>query len=596
MSFLGEIWRRNVAKIGIAYAATAWILVDIASVLFPIFAAPPWVLRVFVTLVILGFPVALIVSWVYELTPEGLQRTADLPPGPPPRAGSRRLDYLIVGLLVCVLGTVLIDRWMPHRGEAAVAPAAAIQAATEVAKASAPAARSSIAVLPFLNLSADPEQEFFADGLTEELLNRLARTPSLRVAARTSSFHFKGQNPELRQVGDTLHVGTVVEGSVRKSGNRLRVTAQLIDVGTGYHLWSETYDRELTDIFSIEDDIIAQIMGALSLHLGEFEAVPPPARPVDPEVHQLVLRGRFHWNQRTPDGLARAAELFHEATQRDPSYAPGYAGLADTYLSQYDYGMIPWEESTVKARAAASKALELDDRLAEAHVSLAHILLHEWAWQKAEAEFHRAMQLNPNYAVAFHWYALCVTALGRVDEAVAAMQRAIELDPVSVRINADLGMAYLAAGRYADAVTQEGLTLDLDPQATAARWIRGMALEQMGHFVEAEADLQAVHDAWGADPVILGSLGHFYAVMGKRDEARALLEELVAQQGPGEIAFYAALIHAGLNEPDEALQWLGRAVDERSGSVRYLKVEPRLASVRQTPGYQALMDRVGLPH
>jgi adenylate cyclase len=425
MSLLSEIKRRSVAKVGIAYAATGWILVDIASVLFPIFGAPTWVLRVLTTLVILGFPVALIISWIYELTPEGLQRTSDLPTETPPRAGGRRLDYVIVGLLVFALATFVLDRWVLVRHEGA-APAKTAAAVPEPVSGSGPAqaALTAVAVLPFLNLSSDPEQEFFADGLTEELLNRLARIPSLRVAARTSSFHFKDRNPELREVGSALHVGTVVEGSVRRSTDRLRVSAQLIDVASGYELWSETYDRQLTDVFAIQDDIIAEIVRALSVHFGDVETDPTRARPVDPEVYQLVLRGRFHWNKRSPDALAEAAELFHEATQRDPEYAPAYAGLADTYLSQYDYGMLSWEDSTVKARAAASKALELDDRLAEAHVSLAHILMHEWAWQKAESEFHRAMELNPSYVVAYHWYALCLTALGRVDEAVAAMQQA----------------------------------------------------------------------------------------------------------------------------------------------------------------------------
>jgi len=596
MSFLGEIKRRSVAKVGIAYAVTGWIVVDISSVLFPIFGAPAWVLRVLTTLVILGFPVALTVSWIYELTPEGLRRTDDLPEELTIPAGRRRLDYVIVGLLVCALGTFMLDRWV-LRSHQAVAPTAAAVDKQEPADKGEPMVngRAAVAVLPFLNLSSDPEQDFFADGLTEELLNRLAKIPSLRVAARTSSFHFKGKNPELREVGDALHVGMVVEGSVRKSSDRVRITAQLIDVASGYDLWSETYDRQLTDIFSIEDNIVAEIMRALSIHIGDVESTSSDLQPVDAEVYQLVLRGRFHWNQRTPDGLAESVALFHEATQRAPDYAPAYAGLADAYLTQYDYGMISWEDSTVKARAAASKALELDDRLAEAHVSLAHILMHEWAWQKAETEFQRAMELNPSYVVAHHWFALCLTALGRVDEAVAAMQRAQELDPVSVRINADLGMAYLAAGQYDQAVDQEGLTLDLDPNASAARWIRGMAFEQMGQFDQAEADMRAVFTEWGPDPVILGSLGHLYAVQGKKDEASKLLGELLAQQGKAEIAFFVALIHAGSNEPDQTLQWLQRAVDERSGSVRYLKVEPRLASVRTAPGYQALLDRVGLP-
>jgi tetratricopeptide (TPR) repeat protein len=226
---------------------------------------------------------------------------------------------------------------------------------------------------------------------------------------------------------------------------------------------------------------------------------------------------------------------------------------------------------------------------------MAHILLHEWVWQKAETEFRKAIELNPNYVLAHHWYALCLTALGKVEQAVTTMERALTLDPLSTRINADLGMAYLAAGRYAEAVEQETRTLELAPNATTANWIRGMALEQMGHFDQAEVEMRLVREDWGPDPAILGSLGHLLAVAGKPEEARDMLSELVAQDGQADIAFFAALIHVALNEPEQAMAWLDRAVQERSGSVRYLKIEPRLASLHDQPGYGSLMERVGLP-
>jgi adenylate cyclase len=310
-------------------------------------------------------------------------------------------------------------------------------------------------------MSNDP-QEYFSDGISEDLMSALARFKALKVAARTSAFSFKGKNVDLREVGLALNVETVLEGSVRKSGEHLRITVELSDGRTGYQLWSETYDRELTDIFAIQDDITARIISALQLHLDGQETPPAPAQ-VDADVYPLVLRGRFHWNQRSPEGLASAAELLQEATRRAPQYAPAFSALADVYLSQYDYGLLSWDESTVRARAAATKALELDDDSAAANTSLAHILLHEWQWQAAEQHFQRAIELDPTYTLALHWYALCLTALGRTDEAVKAMQRAQQLDPLSVRINADLGMAFIAAGKYEEAVAQEGRALDLDP-------------------------------------------------------------------------------------------------------------------------------------
>jgi adenylate cyclase len=595
--FLSELKRRNVVKVGIAYAATGWIVVEIASVLFPIFKAPEWVLQVFTTVLIIGFPAALILAWVFELTPDGVKRTDDVATAHPAAPTARRLDVIIIALLAVAVGLFVVDRLLPNRDTAAHPAASndtAKSAETRLPDTASGGLRDSIAVLPFVNMSADPDQDYLADGLTEELLNRLATISTLKVPARTSSFYFKGKNPELREVGDALGVTTVLEGSIRKSGDRLRISAELIDVGSGYHLWSESYDREMTDIFAIQDEITIRIMNALSVHLDNVAAanVAPPA---DPEVYHLVLRGRYQWNQRSEEGLTKAEELFREATRRDPAYAPAYAGLADTYLSQYDYQMISWEDSTVKARAAASKALELDERLADAQVSLAHELMHEWEWQKAEDRFRRAIELNPNYVVAYHWYALCLTALGRVDEAVAAMQRAQALDPVSTRINADLGMAYLAAGRYADAIAQEARTLELSPQATVPLWIRGMALEQAGEFERAETDMKLVYDAWQGEPSIAGSLGHLYAVAGKTEDAHKLLDELIAQDGVQDVAFFVALVYAGLDDADAALSWLNRAIDQRSGSVRYLKVEPRLRGLRAEAGYRALMDRVGLP-
>lgn len=404
--FLAELKRREVVKVGIAYAATGWIVVQIAGAVFTLFEAPLWVIQVLTTLVVLGFPVVLILAWVFELTADGLKRTPDVAPlrSATPQA-NRRLDLIIIALLIVAVGLFAVDRLILDKPDVDVPSAVDGDVADPFAPENAASGqRDSIAVLPFVNIGSDPEQQFLVDGLTEELLNRLARIPLLKVPARTSSFYYQGKTPEMREVGKALGVGTVLEGSVRRSGDRLRITAQLIDVNT----------------------------------------------------------------------VTKAEELFRQATRRDMGYAAAFTGLADTYLSQYDYGMISWEDSTVKARAAATKALELDENLAEGHVSLAHILMHEWQWQKADREFQRAIELNPNYVVAYHWYALCFTALGRVDEAVRSMQRAIELDPVSTRINADLGMAFLAAGRYAEAVAQEERTLELAPQATTPKWIRGI--------------------------------------------------------------------------------------------------------------------------
>jgi adenylate cyclase len=592
--FWAELKRRNVVKVGIAYCAAGWLAIQVASVLFPMFGAPAWILKVVTTLVILGLPLALVFAWAFELTPQGLKRSEDvLPDVSMTRNTGRLLNFLIIGVLAVALGLFALDRFVWDAAPPA-ASSDATGASVEAAKPAANGTHRSIAVLPFVNMSNDPEQEYFSDGIAEEVMSALSRFKALKVAARTSAFSFKGKHADLREVGLALNVGTVLEGSVRRSGDHLRITAQLNDVATGYQLWSETYDRKLTDIFAIQDDITTRIVSALQVHLDEKAASTAPPQ-LDPETYQIVLRGRFHWNERSPEGLAKAADLLQEATRRAPQYAPAFSALADVYLSQYDYGLLSWEESTVRARAAATKALELDEASAAAHTSLAHILLHEWQWQAAEQHFQHAIQLDPSYTLALHWYALCLTALGRADEAVKTMQRALQLDPLSVRINADLGMALVVAGKYEDAVAQVGRALELKPGAGGPLWIRGMALEQLGRFNAAEIDMKAALASMSGYEAVKGSLGHLYAVSGRPAEARALLSELTKQAGDTEVAFFAALICAGLNDADAALTWLERAVDERSGSVRYLKIDPRLARLRHEPRFRQLMERVGLP-
>ena len=585
-----ELKRRNVIKVGVAYGAVGWAVVQAASLLFPMFGAPAWIPRAVTLLVILGFPIALVIAWAFELTPEGVQRTDAARPGVPASPGAgRRLNFLIIGVLGIAVVLFGLDRLASTR------TASKPGATAGVARPAAGRAIDSIAVLPFVNMSNDSEQEYFSDGIAEELMHALTRVKSLKVAARTSAFSFKGRNVDLREIGHALNVATVLEGSVRKSGNRLRITAQLIDVESGFDLWSETYDREMTDVFAIQDEITARIVSALQPRLDQRAGVPAPSRSADIEAYQLMLRGRFQWNLRTPEGFEKAAELLQEAVRRDPGFAPAYSALADVYLSQYDYGLLPWEESNRQARALVTKALELDETSAAAHTSLAHILLHEWQWQAAEQQFLRAIELDPGYTLAQHWYALCLTALGRTTEAVEAMRHAQHLDPLSVRVSTDLGMAYLAAGRYEEAVQQEGRALELKPGASTPQWIRGMAFEQLGRFDDAAASMQAAARASEGDDAIMGSLGHLYAISGRSEEARGLIKEMTSRADTDDVAFFVALIYAGLKDTDAALTWLERAVDARSGSVRYLKVDPRLAGLRQEPRYRKLMQRVGLP-
>lgn len=458
--------------------------------------------------------------------------------------------------------------------------------------------QASVAVLPFVNMTPGNEMDYFSEGMTEELLNALTKVKGLRVPARTSSFQFKGPAADIKDVGNKLGVGAVVEGSIRREGNKLRITAQLINVADGYHMWSEAYDRQLDDVFSVQEEIAGGIVGALLPRLQSRSGL-PLVKPGtnDAEAHNLYLRGRYAWNKRTPDGFKEALKYFQDAIGRDSTYALAYTGIADSYLSLFDYDLMSAAEANPKARAAATHALALDPSLSEAHNSLAHLLLHEWDWRGSEAEFKRALELDPAQAGTYHWYALALTSVGKVDEAAGAMERAEQLDPLSPRISADLGMAYYAGRHYDKTLDQERKTLRLEPAYATSYWIMGMAYEQKGKFAEATKSLDSALKLQPGNPNYLAELARSYALTGQTAAARKILGDLLHPANGSVVSpFFIALVYTALGDKDQAFGWLGRSVDERSGSVRYLKVEPRLDPLRSDPRFDSLLKRVGLPN
>ncbi len=454
----------------------------------------------------------------------------------------------------------------------------------------------SIAVLPFVDMSPAKDQEYFSDGMSEELLNLLSKIPALKVISRTSSFFFKGKNLDVRKIGQNLGVENILEGSIRKSGNTIRITAQLIEVRNGTHLWSETYDREMKDVFVIQDEISKMIVDILKIELsGKHTNQLSRGFTKNTEAYEDYLKGRYHWNMRTDDGIKKSIGYFEDAIKKDSNYAAAYAGLADTYLTLYDYELISIDESTSKAKEAAQRALKINPMLAEAHNSLAHISLHEWKWKSAEEGFKRAIELDPAYVLAHHWYALCLTAIGKSNEAVNEMKKARELDPLSTRINADLGMAYLSAGKFDEAIEQEKKTMELNPKAAGAYWIRGMAFQQKKMFQESIRDYRHALELSPLDPNYLAALGHVYASSGNTIGAHNILDTLFVENKKQPVSpFFFALVYAGLNDKEKALEWLQKAYEEKSGSVRYLKMEPRLQNLRNEPLYVTLMKKIGL--
>ena len=453
----------------------------------------------------------------------------------------------------------------------------------------------SVAVLPFENVGGDTANAYFAEGIVDELTNALAKVPAIRVAARSSAFTFQGKRVDAREVGRALNVGSVLEGTVRRAGNRLRVSAQLTSASDGLVRWSDTYEREVRDVFTVQDDITRAIVGALRVKLDTGSARTAGARrgTSDLEAYDRYLRGRYAWNKRTPDGLKESIRYFEEAIGRDSAFADAYSGMADAYISLFDYEILKPEEANPRARAAAMRALALDSTLAEAHTSLAHVLLHEWRWNESEAEFRRALELDPEQAATYHWYALALTSVGKLDQAVAMMQRAEQLDPLSARMSADMGMAYYGARQYDRAIEQEKKTLRLEPAFATSYWIMGMAHEQKGELAEATAAIQKALKLRPGNPNYLAALARSQALAGKTAEARGVLKGLLDSKEPVS-PFFIALVYTAMGDKDDAFLWLDRAVAERSGSVRYLKIEPRLDPLRSDPRFEALLQRVGL--
>ena len=456
----------------------------------------------------------------------------------------------------------------------------------------------SLAVLPLEDLSGDPGHDYFADGMTEALITDLAKIKALRVISRTSAMQYKGVRKPVTGIARELGVDAVIEGSVLRSSDRVRITAQLIHAATDQHLWAESYERDFRDILSLQSEIARQIANEVKVTLTPQERVRlGSARKVNPEAHELYLKGRYHWNKRSEASLKKALSYFDQVIESDPTYAQGYAGLADCYNILGYYNSVSPEEAYPKGRAAAVKALELDDSLAEPHATLGVVMRDfEWDWAGAEGEFQRAIELNPGYAEAYHWRSTLFSILGRHEEALREKARALAMDPLSVVIKADLARLFYFARDYDHSLEQYRAALDMDPNFSSAHVWLAQVYEQKGLFEEAVSELQAGVRLAGDSTYALANLGHGYAAAGKSEEARSVLRQLHALSKQKYVSPYdMATIHAGLQENDQAFAWLERAFKHRSTWLTYLKLEPQLDPLRSDPRFQNLLRRVGLP-
>ncbi len=455
----------------------------------------------------------------------------------------------------------------------------------------------SIAVLPFRDMSPARDQEYFCEGIAEELINGLAQIAGLRVTARTSASQFKDKGLDIRRVGKKLGVSSVLEGSVRKAGTRLRITAQLINVADGYHLWSEKYDRELEDIFAIQDEISLAIVEKLKGKLlCEDRSKLEKRFTADEEAYNLYLRGRYIFNRRHQRGMSKAIEFFQQAIEKDPLYAPPYVGIADCYGQFAHWGWLDPRVAYPKAKEAVARAIEIDENLAEAHVSLGWIReYYDWDLVAAEAEFRKALEINPNNFVAHYWYAILLAALGRMEEAVEEVRQALALDPVNPLTNWHFGVVLFFGRRYDESIGQFRKILDMDAGFSLAQFLLGSVLGCWGRWDEAIAAFEKYIALIGEIPLSIGYLGWALAGAGRKEEALALLGRLEDMERERFVpSFYRATIHMGLEDRDRAFQYLDKAMEERNGWMVYMKTLPLFDSLRSDPRFTALVKKVGL--
>jgi TolB-like protein/Tfp pilus assembly protein PilF len=455
-----------------------------------------------------------------------------------------------------------------------------------------------IVVLPFENLSGDANQEYFSDGMTEELIVQLGRlhVPSLQVIAVDSSKAFKNTRKTIPQIGAETGAGYVVQGSVRRSGQRVRIAAHLVRARDDAHLWDESYDRDLRDILSLQTDVAVAIANGISANLAHR---PSPMRAVNPDAYEAYLKGRFFWNKRTPDDLNRAIENFEQATNIDPTYAPAYVGLADCYLllGSAEMGALPPRQAMPLATKAAQKALQLDPQLAEAHASLAHIkLIYDWDWAGAEQEFRRAIELNPGYATAHQWYALYLNAVGRTSDALAELNQAREIDPLSPSIRAALSEAYYFARQYEPSVVEARKALEIDPNFVIALLVMGRSLEQQGKLDEAIAAYDKGRNLSGKGPAMTMYLARAYALKGDREKSRELLAYLLGLQSKVYVSsLYVAGVYTAMGDKDNTLKYAEKAVDERCEYLIYLDRDPMADPVRSEARFEKVLRAIGIP-
>jgi TolB-like protein/DNA-binding winged helix-turn-helix (wHTH) protein len=455
----------------------------------------------------------------------------------------------------------------------------------------------SLAVLPLENLSHDPAQDYFADGMTDELITELGQISQLRVISRTSMMTYRGARKSLPEIGRELNVDAVVEGTVLRLGDQIRITAQLIQASADKHLWAQSYQGDVRQTLALQRQVARAIAEEIQIELTSHEQdVLKSVKAVNPDAYEAYLKGRYFWNKRTPDGMKKAIGYFGESIEKDPNYAPAYAGLADSYAlaGDWKYGVLAPKEAYPKAKAAATKAIALDSALGEAHISLAYCLDgFDWDFESAGLEFLRGIELNPGYATGREWYGWHLAELGRNGEAVAEVEKAESLDPLSLIVSSDLAEELVVAHRYDEAVKQTRKTISMDPFFAPAHYVLGQAFVQKHTYNEAVAELKKAIDLSGGSTAFTANLAYAYAVSGRKDEAVKILDDLTNRSKNGfSNSAEIAIVYVGLDKKDEAMAWLEKAYEERFSP--WVLMRPCFDALRSDPRFQDLLRRIGL--
>src|SRR6476620_9530224 len=580
-NFFAELKRRNVYKVAVAYAVVAWLTIQAASIFLPAFNAPQWAMQVVILILVVGFPIALVFSWAFEITPEGIVRESEVAADQSiTHHTGRKIVALTIVLAVVATGLLIFQL---IRARSTPPPAATIS-------------NKSIAVMPFDNLSGDPQNAYFSEGVQDEILTRLAKIAELKVISRTSTQRFKSSPNDLRQIAQQRGVANILEGSVQKANDQVRVNVQLINALTDAHLWAETYDRKLTDIFAVESDIAKTIADTLQAKLTGSEKIAIAKKPTEnPEAYELYLKGRFFWNKRTAADLRKAIDYFNQAIEKDPNYALAYAAVAQSWKLLPAFNGCAPNDCFPQAEAAAKKALALDDTSSTAHAALASLKgLNGFDYPGAIAEYERTLQLNPNDATARQWFANDTLAnVGQTEREIGELKHAVELDPLSLVINSNLGVAYIHARRLDEAIAQLRKTVELDGAFYYARYNLGLALELKGAIPEAIAEYQKTVSI-SDDPVPLGMLGRLYALHGRKEEAQKILQQLRQKRGERYTQAYClALFYVGLGDRNEALNWLEQGYREHDGfNIGPIRIDPLLAPLHGDPRFEALAEKI----